>query len=318
MKILHCISILVALLFSFRTDSLFASSPQIRTQAPGFYRMMIGDYEVTTLLDGFFPIKPQELLIQASSKKIHKYLLSSYQDEIVPTSVNAFLINTGARLILIDAGCGAFFGPSFGRMLENLKASGYSPDQVDEIEITHMHTDHLGGIVQAGKAVFPRATIRMDQRDADFWLNLDNARNVKAPMKDMFSNSIAALAPYKSVGQFKPFQGRTEIAPGVIAMPSYGHTPGHTAYLIESRGKKLLLLGDLFHIEAIQFPDPSIAILFDSSPKDAIEQRKKIFKEAATEGFLIGAAHLPFPGIGHVLKAGSAYRYLPRPYGPVQ
>jgi glyoxylase-like metal-dependent hydrolase (beta-lactamase superfamily II) len=317
MKLLNHIAFVLTILVAL-FSAAFASAPQLKTQAPGYYRLMVGDYEVTVLLDGFFPMKPKEVLTDLPEKKLHEFLSQSHQEETIPTSVNAFLVNTGTRLILIDAGCGAFFGPSFGRILGNLKASGYTPEQVDEVEITHMHTDHLGGIVLDGKAAFPHATIRLDQQDADYWLNIENAKTAKAQMKDMFANAVAAVAPYKALGQFKPFHGKTELAPGITAIPSYGHTPGHTAYAIESQGKKLLLVGDLFHIEAIQFPDPSVSLLYDSDSKEAAVQRKKIFQEASEQGFLLGAAHLPFPGIGHVSKVKSVYRYLPIPYAAVQ
>ncbi len=296
--------------------SAFASAPQVKTQAPGFYRMMLGTTEITVLFDGFFPIKPKELMVP-SIPKSEAALARSYQGELVLTSVNAFLVNTGTKLVLIDAGCGAFFGPSFGQLVENLKASGYSPDQVDEVAITHMHSDHLGGIMRDGKAVFPHATIRMDQADADYWLKLSNAEGKQSPIKEMFANSVAAVAPYQAAKQFKPFHGKTEIVPGITALPSYGHTPGHTSYAVESGGKKLLLVGDLLHVEAIQFPDPSVGVGFDTDMKAATTQRVAAFRDAAKAGYLIGAVHLPFPGIGHVSAEKSGFRYLPIPYGPV-
>ena len=204
---------------------------------------MLGDFEITVLFDGFYPIKLKEVLEGAPNEKV---------GDLIPTSVNAFLINTGSKLILIDAGCGAFFGPSFGQIMGNLKASGYSADQVDEIEITHMHGDHLGGVVTAdGKAAFPHAILRVNQKDSDYWLNQDNAKAANDQSKENFAHSAKAVAPYQSAGQFKSFQGETEITAGIRAIPAYGHTPGHTVYSIESKGQKLLLVGDLFHIETV-------------------------------------------------------------------
>ena len=308
---------LTLLLSFFTLATAYGSAPMLKTQAPGFYRMMVGDYEVTALLDGFFPIKPSELLDPPLGDKLHPMLARSYQGDEVITSVNGFLVNTGSHLILIDAGCGQFFGPSVGHLVENLKAAGYSPEQVDEIEITHMHADHLGGIVKDGKAVFPHATVHVDQRDADYWLNPENAKNVKPLLNNMFPWAVTAVAPYKALGQFKPFNGKTELIPGITALPTYGHTPGHTVYAIESQGRKLLLVGDLFHVEAIQFPMPSESMAYDSDTKTSAAHRKRIFSEAAKEGYLIGAAHLPFPGIGHSVAERTGFRYLPIPYGPV-
>ncbi len=296
-----------------------ASAPELKTQAPGFYRLMVGTVEITVLFDGFYMMKPKDVLKAPEGPKVQGLLAGAFRGDVIPTSVNAFLVNTGSRLILIDTGCGAFFGPSFGHIIENLKASGYTPEQVDEVEITHMHTDHLGGVVLNGKAVFPNATLRMDQRDSDFWLNPPSAEGQPDQLKGMVVNAIASVAPYKANGHFKPFQGKTELAPGVTAIPAYGHTPGHTAYQVESQGQKLLLVGDILHMGEVQFADPSAAVTFDSNSKEAVAKRKEIFKEAAKDGFLIGAAHLPFPGIGHVGvdKCGGGYRYLPIPYSPL-
>jgi glyoxylase-like metal-dependent hydrolase (beta-lactamase superfamily II) len=307
----------VLLLGSCLLKAAFASSPQIKSQSPGFYRMMVGEFEVTALFDGFFPIKPKEVLKPQLTKKQQNLLSRLNQENLLPTSINGFLINTGSRLILVDTGCGAFFGPSFGRLLSNLKASGYSPEQVDEVAITHMHSDHLGGIVSEGKAVFPHAKIRVDQRDVDYWLNTNNSKVTQPPIQGMFDSAVTAVSPYQASKQFKPFQGKTELAPGVNAVPVYGHTPGHTIYTVMSQGKKLVLVGDIFHVESVQFSDPMIHVAFDSDSKQAVEQRKKFLNDAVKEGFLIGGAHLPFPGIGRVLLDKSAYRYFPVSYSPV-
>jgi glyoxylase-like metal-dependent hydrolase (beta-lactamase superfamily II) len=311
---------LLAFAFIVSSPLAFASTPFAKIQAPGFYRTMIGDYEITVLLDGFFPMKPNEVVKDPASGKINELLLTSFEPtDMIPTSVNGFLINTGSKLILIDSGCGGFFGPSFGQLMGNLKASGYSPEQVDEVEITHMHTDHLGGVVTAdGKAAFPQATLRMDQKDADFWLKSENAKNAPDQVKEMVANAIKAVAPYQAAGQFKPFPGSTEIAPGIHAISAYGHTPGHTAYSIESKGQKLLLVGDLIHIEALQFPDPGISMKFDSDTGKALTERKKLLADAAKNRYFFGAAHLPFPGIGHVQASKPGYRYIPIDYAPVK
>jgi len=145
-----------------------AAAPMARTQAPGFYRTMLGDFELTALFDGIFELHPTQLLKGMPAAQIQKMLAQRHETEPVPTSVNAFLVNTGAKLVLIDAGCGALGGPGLGALVANLKASGYQPEQVDEIYITHMHFDHLGGLARDGSAVFPNAIVRADRRDAEF------------------------------------------------------------------------------------------------------------------------------------------------------
>lgn len=309
---------------SFALASLFlaisaqGSAPQVKTQAPGFYRMMVGDIEVTPLFDGFYPMKVKEALAKAD-KTTEDLLKKTFQGETVPTSVIGFLVNTGTRLILVDAGSGAFFGPDFGKIAANMKAAGYKPEQVDEIGITHMHSDHIGGVVLEGKMAYPNATLRLDQADADEWVNPENEKAATGMMKVHYTNAALAVAPYKAAGKFKPFHGRMEITAGVTAIPNYGHTKGHTAFLVESKGKKLMLVGDTFHLEAVQFADPSRNMAFDGNPKMAVAARKAIFEKAAADGTILGAAHLPFPGLGHVVRNGKgSYRYLPLPYAPVE
>jgi glyoxylase-like metal-dependent hydrolase (beta-lactamase superfamily II) len=112
----------------------------------------------------------------------------------------------------------------------------------------------------------------------------------------------------------KPFEGNTELVPGVRATSSYGHTPGHTSYVVESKGQKLVLIGDLMHSAAVQFPDPSVTIQFDSDSKAALAQRKAAFAEAAKQGYWMGAAHLPFPAIGHLRAEGKGYAFYPVNY----
>jgi glyoxylase-like metal-dependent hydrolase (beta-lactamase superfamily II) len=133
-----------------RTYAL-AGAPQLKTQAPGWYRMMLGDFEVTSLNDGTFPMDVAKLLTNITPKQLDEDLSRSFLTNPVEASVNGFLINTGTKLVLIDTGAGTFFGPTVGKLVANLEASGYRPEQVDEVYITHMHSDHIGGLIKDGK-----------------------------------------------------------------------------------------------------------------------------------------------------------------------
>jgi len=232
----------------------------------------------------------------------------------VDTSCNAFLINTGDKLVLVDTGAGLLFGPTGDHLLANLKASGYQPEQVDEIYITHMHGDHIGGLIKDGQLVFVNAIVRADKAESDFWLSQANFDKSPEAMKGAFKSAMAMLSPYVAAGHFKPFEGETVLAPGITAAPSHGHTPGHSSYVVESKGQKLVLIGDLVHVGAVQFSDPYATMTFDSDSKSAEAERKKIFTVAAQQGFLLGAAHLPFPGIGHVAAAGKGFLWQPIDY----
>ncbi len=295
-----------------------AAAPQVKTQAPGYYRMMLGDFEVTALLDGVLDLKPNELLTDTTKTEVSALLKRSFQGEAVPTSVNAYLINTGTQLVLVDAGAAALFGPGLDQLHANLKAAGYQADQVDAVVITHLHGDHVGGLIQDGKIAFPNATVYAGQEDADFWLSAANLEKAPKEMKGFFQGAQLSLNPYVSAGKFKGLTGEAEIVPGVKAVAAHGHTPGHNIYVVESKGQKLVLWGDLMHVAAVQFPKPAVTIKFDSDSKAAAVQRKRAFADAAKGGYWIASAHLPFPGIGHLRTEGKGYVFVPVNYNSVR
>lgn len=292
-----------------------AAAPQVKTQAPGYYRMTLGDFEVTAISDGTVDLTVAELMTNTTTAKVRSALAWAYLKDPVETSVNAYLINTGNKLVLIDAGAGNFFGPTVGKLVDNLKASGYQPEQVDEVYVTHMHADHLGGIVNGNQMTFPNAIVRVNQRDADFWLT--GSTKGDRP-KDVIEAAMTATKPYIAAGKFKPFDGDSELTPGIRAVGAYSHTPGHTIYMVESRGQRLVLWGDLMHVAAVQFPEPAVTINFDTDSKAAAAQRKKEFADAAKRGHRVAAAHLPFPGIGHLRADGRGYDWIPANYSTMR
>jgi glyoxylase-like metal-dependent hydrolase (beta-lactamase superfamily II) len=291
-----------------------AGAPQQPTQAPGYYRMMLGDVEVTALSDGTVGLHVEKLLQGTTPKKVESALAKWRLGLPLETSVNGYLVNTGSKLVLIDAGAGALFGPTLGKLVANLQASGYTPDQVDEIYITHMHPDHVGGLAADGKAVFANAVVRADQADADFWLSAANLEAAPQDSKGFFQGAQASLKPYVDAGRFKPITGDIELVPGVKAVATHGHTKGHRNYVVESKGQKLVLWGDLMHVAAVQFATPAVTIAFDTDQKAALAQRRKAFAEAAKQGYLVGASHLSFPGIGNLQADGAGYRFQPTNY----
>ncbi|MBX3604455.1 MAG: MBL fold metallo-hydrolase [Piscinibacter sp.] len=291
-----------------------AGAPQQKGQAPGWYRMMLGDIEVTALSDGTVGLHVEKLLTGTTPKKVESALARWRLATPVETSVNGYLVNTGGKLVLIDAGAGSLFGPTLGKLVANLKAAGYQPEQVDEIYITHMHPDHVGGLAADGKPVFANAVVRADQRDADFWLSQANLDAAAKESKGFFQGAMASLKPYVDAGRFKAIEQDGELVPGISSIATHGHTKGHRNYVIESKGQKLVLWGDLMHVAAVQFATPAVTIQFDTDSKAALAQRRKAFAAAARGGYWIGAAHLSFPGIGHLATQGTGYQFQPVNY----
>ena len=294
-----------------------AGAPMVKSQAPGFYRIMLGDFEVTALCDGTAPLGVDKLLTNVKPAQLNAALARSYLKVPVETSVNAFLINTGDKLVLIDTGAAKLFGPSLGKLLVNLAAAGYKPEQVDEIYLTHLHADHVGGLMQGDKIAFPNAIVRADQHDADYWLSDENLKKAPEAMRSFFQGAQASLNPYIKAGKFKSFDGDTALAAGLRAVASRGHTPGHSFFVAESKGQKMMFWGDLIHVAAVQLPNPTVTIQFDADAKAAAAQRKKTLADAAKQGYLVGAAHISFPGIGRLHAEGSGYVWLPVNYAAV-
>ena len=300
-----------ALLLAPTTAS--AAAPQVRTQAPGFYRTMLGDFEITALSDGTVDLDVAKLLAEPAAKT-DAALARSFVHGPLETSVNAYLVNTGTRLILVDAGAGTLFGPTLGKLLASLQAAGYAPGQVDDIFLTHMHPDHVGGLSANGQRVFPNATLLADWRDSDFWLSQASLDKAPDGMKGFFQGAMASVNPYVAAGKYQPFEADGEPVPGIRTIASHGHTAGHTSYLVESKGQRLLVIGDLIHVASVQFAEPGVTIAFDSDAKAAAASRATLFAEAAKDGDLIGAAHLQFPGLGHLRAAGRSWQWVPANY----
>ena len=295
--------------------SSWAGPPQVKGQAPGWYRMPLGSFEVTALNDGTVDLPVDKLLTNISPDGVKMLLARSHLATPLETSVNGFLVNTGSKLILIDTGAAGLFGPTLGKLVANLQASGYQPEQVDEIYITHMHADHVGGLMVGATRTFPNAVVRADVAESGYWLSQRNMDAAPESAKEFFKGAMASLNPYVAAGRFKPFEGAVELAPDIHSLPAHGHTPGHTAYVLDSDGQRMVMWGDLMHVAAVQFGLPTVTIQFDTDPAMAAPVRAKNFADAAASGYYVALAHLPFPGIGRLRADGrGGYDWLPTNY----
>ena len=297
--------------------SLLAAAPApVGTQVPGYYRYAVGTFEVTALYDGYLRMPPS-LLRGVDAKAVPPLLalrFTDVNDKGILTSVNAFLVNTGDHLILVDAGLKGCMGEPLGHMADNLRAAGYRTKDVDTVLITHMHDDHVCGLSAGDRRIFPNAVVYAAEDEAAFWLD-DSAPNDAQHRRD--DRVRRALAPYQAAHRFRTFKPGTMLFPGVTAIDTRGHTPGHTSYLFESGSQKLLVLGDIVHVGAVQFAHPEVTMEFDVDQKAAAAARTALFARIAGEGWAVAGAHLPFPGVGHLRKDGEAYAYVPVEYAPL-
>lgn len=283
------------------------------------YRVSFGKYEVTALLDGTVTLDAENILYNQQKGAATKLLKESFQKNPVEISINAFLVKTDSKLILIDAGAGEVFGEKeSGKIAESLKSAGYEPSQITDILLTHIHGDHSGGLTVNGKPVFENAVIHVNKLEFDYWMSEVNKAKADAHSvgnnPKTFETAAKTLLPYIRAQKIKTFVSDSEALPGIKALLSSGHTPGHTVYVIEKEESKLVFWGDLTHIGTVQFVDPLMDDHFDVNLLQGKDRRVEFYKKAATEKYVIAASHISFPGFGHLKFEAGKYIWMPLPY----
>jgi len=311
MRLLACF--LLSFLVLFPGSPALAKAPKTNTQVPGYYRITVGQFEITALHDGGIELNTS-LLRTVTPPDLDRLLARKFVgNPVMQGTVNAYLVNTGDHLILIDTGAGTQFGPTLGGLLPNLRAAGYKPDQVDIVLLTHLHVDHIGGLINEDEEpTFPDATIYVSQAENDYWLSEQIAATMPEERQRFFELARKNAEPYQAEDEWHTFTGETVLVPGVRAIKADGHTPGHTAFVIESEGQKLVIWGDVVHAHAVQFARPEVSIEFDVDQQRAVATRKALFHELAASGTLVAGMHLPFPGIGRIRPDGQdSYAWVP-------
>lgn len=278
----------------------------------GVFRYTLGNAQVTALSDGSVPQDLHELLRGTTPEETDRLLREGFRTNPVEASINAYLIELDGRLMLVDTGSGDFFGPGLGgRLLARLESIGVDPAQVTDVLLTHVHTDHSGSMVVQGRIVFPNATVHVGQADVDFFLAKENQKGVDGYDKAYFAQATASLAPYLAAGRIKGFLGEATVLPGVTAIPTPGHTPGHAFYRVESQGQAVTFIGDLLHVQSVQLPRPDITIAYDVDPSHARETRLQQLDRLSQSREVVAGAHIPFPGLGQVRRQGEGYQFVP-------
>ena len=295
-----------------------AAAPATGKQAPGFYRYKVGDYEVTQLADGArtFPM-PDNFVVNAKKEDALAAAEAAYIPKgQVTIPFNPMVINTGSKLVVIDTGngLGAFAATkgAVGQMHGNMLAAGIDPKTVDIVLISHFHGDHMNGLKAAdGSQVYPNAEIMVPSVEWKFWADESNASKANGFNKPNFPNVKKAFDGIKVT----QYEWDKEVAPGITAIATPGHTPGHTSFVVASGNARFLVQSDVTNIP-IFVDHPDWHVVFDNDPAMAQATRHKFFDMAAAEKALIAGYHFSFPSVGHVEKNGTGYRLVPVAWQP--
>jgi glyoxylase-like metal-dependent hydrolase (beta-lactamase superfamily II) len=276
-------------------------------QVPGLYRRNVGEFKIATVHDGMLDASFQDIVGVEPQvwEAAHRAAFRALPPQL---SCNTFAIERAGRLIVIDAGCGTTT-PGAGQQLAALRALGVAPADVDVALMTHLHRDHAAGLIDAsGLAVFPHAELVVHRDDLDFWGDEATLAGLRESQKPDFAIATAVLHAYAD--RIRSVESE-EVLPGVTAIPTPGHTPGHTAWLLDSHDERLLIWGDVVHLPVIQFARPEAGVVYDIDSPAAAATRRRVLDMAATERLLVAGVHLDFPCFGWVeARAGGGFSYI--------
>ncbi|MBA8835822.1 MBL fold metallo-hydrolase [Rhizobium leguminosarum] len=290
-------------------DSAARAATQEAAKAPvamnPFAQIRVGRFTVTALTDGYADM-PYDYFPGRSAPEVEK--AASAQFTARPSGVrflfNQYLVEDGERRILIDAGAAGSIGQT-GQLPQALAALGLKPDKIDAVIVTHMHQDHMGGLVLGGKNNYPGAELYIDRRDIAHWT--DPAKRSGAPeyLQTSFRMAEEVVRLYP---RLQAIDGEREIMRGVSIVDLTGHTPGHIGVRVEDGGKSMIMVSDMI-FPVVHPAATDVFFLFEQDRAAAKAMRDRFFPRAASEGALIAATHMPFPGLGRVVADHGEMRW---------
>ena len=278
-------------------------------QIPGVYHRRVGDIIVTAISDGFLDGN-LDVMRNISQDDARQILTDNFRPAR-RTAVNTFLIWSAGRLALVETGCGTYMAPTSGKQLENLRAAGIAPADIEAVLLTHMHPDHSAGLTNmtTGQPNFPNAELVMHENEPKHWFDdAAMARGNEREQALFFKAGREQTEPYRK--RWRLFQ-KGEVFPGVTAMPLHGHTPGHSGYLVASGNEQLLIWGDIVHVPEVQTARPEACMVFDTDMAAAEATRRRVFDMVSTDRLMVTGMHMHFPGFACVARRGTAYQIIP-------
>ena len=281
--------------------------------AKGFAKFKVGDWNVTTIYDGVWEKAHDPGFIKNATVDETKAALKAggLTEEHVPITFTVTVVEKGGETIMFDSGTGGQLSPKAGLLAkENLKGAGIDAAKISKIIVTHYHPDHIFGLMakDTNEQVFPNAEILVPEIEHKYWSAPDLIEKLPEARRGAAKRIQATLSTWKNV---KPVTDNAEAAPGIKALNTNGHTPGHTAYELASGTSKLIVTGDLTNIPAIFVKNPGWHAVFDADAAMAEKNRRALFERAIAEGAVVTGYHWGMPGAGTIKKDGNGYALVP-------
>lgn len=283
-------------------------------QVPCIYHRLLGDVLVTALCDGHMAYDTLEIMRDPDHAKLEGFLLAETRVSPPVVSINAFLIRDGERRILVDCGSGDIMGPTCGKLPGLLERLDIAPEQITDVLLTHVHPDHSNGLTdpETGRKLFPAATVHVHKAEIAHWF--DDEQKAKATERQKrvyFDAGRIQLTPFLKTDAVNAFDSECEVLPGITAVPSPGHTPGHTCYIVRSRGEAMIVWGDTVHIPEVQLADPDVGMIFDTDTPAGAVSRRRILQRCVDEDLLVAGMHIHFPGFARIRPGyNGAFRFV--------
>lgn len=295
------------------TNSTFRPGGPNDELVPSRYALRVGEIEVLVISDGVFSLPATTLATNADPADLAAWLDAMLSPpDMYKWPLNVVVVRSGGRTVLVDSGTGTEFqdSPGVGRLAARLDAAGIDPASVTDVVLTHLHVDHVGGLLAEGlrSRMRPDISIHVAAAEVDFWASPDFSQNTFGGFPDVLQSAEERFVDiYRS--QLRPFETEYEVAPGVVVSCIGGHTRGHSVVRLASGGDRLTFVGDAVFPNHFDHPDWHNA--FDHDPEEAVRVRVRLLQELAATGESVVAAHLSFPAVGRVALAGDAFRWVP-------
>ncbi|WP_369407803.1 MBL fold metallo-hydrolase [Roseomonas rosulenta] len=296
-----------------------APAAAVPAQAPGFYRFRVGTLTVTVVHDGFFvfPNPTERFVRNATPPQVEEALRGGFLDAAgMRSPFNVTFIESPRGLIAFDVGTGGQLSPQAGTLVANMHAAGLDPARVNMVAFTHFHADHISGLTTAqNEVVFPNAEIVVPEAEWAFWM--DDGAMSRAPeaVRGGFMNTHRRFGPYAA--RIRRLPPNAELMPGIASIATFGHTPGHTSYLVADGADQVLVMGDVTNRPEINLRHPDWHIVFDMDPATAVVTRRRLLDRVVADRIRTIGYHWPFPANGFVAKDGEGYRFAPADWSPV-